>query len=225
MYILAFIIQIILMVKCFKHKVKWRILLIFETICILIAMFIGNYYSSLPGYGFMPGLTYLGQVMVSYISMIIYIIMFCVTLLIKTILYLRKKKEEGKDYFPIIKLVIRIMGIIILGIGIVSWIICTIYNYNIGEASAAIIDNMMDESKWYHPVVQYNVDGITYTAINTNISSMQKLSINHEITIYYNKNNPNKIETIAEHEEVPFLILGSFMFIISIIGKRKCNIK
>lgn len=94
MYILAFIIQIILMVKCFKHKVKWRILLIFEVVCILIAMSVGIYYDSLPGYGFMPGLTYFGQVMVSYISMIVYIVMFCVTLLIICIIRKRNCKVE-----------------------------------------------------------------------------------------------------------------------------------
>lgn len=99
-YILFFIIQIIFMTKCLKNKMKWRILLLLEVICILIAMFLGNYYSNLPGYGLMPGLSYFGETMVSYISMIIYIIMFCITLFIRIVLYLIKKKnvKQNKDF-------------------------------------------------------------------------------------------------------------------------------
>lgn len=54
----------------------------------------------LPGYGFMPGLSYFGQTMVSYILMIIYIIMFCITLFIRIVLYLIKKKnvKQNEDF-------------------------------------------------------------------------------------------------------------------------------
>ncbi len=151
--------------------------------------------------------------------------MFCITLFIRIVLYLIKKEKEGKNYFPIIELVIRIIGIIVLVIGIVSWTGCIIYNYNIGKTSATIIDNTIDERKWYYPIVQYQVDGIDYTTINTKISGMQKFEINRQMIIYYNKNNPSEIKTVVEPFGVPLLNLGSFMIIVSIIGKRKCETK
>lgn len=50
---------------------------------------------------------------------------------------------------------------------------------------------------------------------------MQKFTINGEMMVYYNKSIPNELKTIAVHLEILFLILGSFMFIISMIGKNK----
>ena len=54
---------------------------------------------------------------------------------------------------------------------------------------------------------------------------MQKFEINRQMTIYHNKNNPSEIKKVAEHFGVPLLILGSFMIIVSTIGKRKCEAK
>lgn len=52
------------------------------------------YYNNLPGSGFMPGLTYIGEVLFSYGAMIIYSIILAITLIIKLIMYLLEKKKN-----------------------------------------------------------------------------------------------------------------------------------
>lgn len=218
-YILAFIIQIVCLVKCIKNKMKWRILIIFEIISIFTAMLLMNYYDSLPGSGFMPGLTYLGEILGSFASMILYIAMLIITLIIKIIIFLINKKKQGKDYFPKIKFIIRIFAIIAVLIGIISTIGTAIHNYNTCKVSAIIVDNVEDEG-WYHPVVQFDANGTTYTVTATNIGSGAKFSLDKEMVVYYNKNNPNELTNLYSNQEIVFIIGGSILFLISMIGKK-----
>ena len=65
-YIVILIFQIILFVITIRKKNKknlWRILFSAELISLLISIGLMIYYNNLPGYGFMPGLTYLGEVL------------------------------------------------------------------------------------------------------------------------------------------------------------------
>lgn len=218
-YILAFIIQIVCLVKCIKNKLKWRILIIFEIISIFTAMLLMNYYDSLPGSGFMPGLTYLGEVLGSFASMILYIAMLIITLIIKIIIFLINKKKQGKDYFPKIKFIIRIFAIIAVLIGIISTIGTAIHNYNTCKVSATIVDNVEDEG-WYHPVVQFDVNGTTYTVTATNHGSGAKYSLDKEMVVYYNKNNPNELTNLYGNPGIVNIIVGSILFLISMIGKK-----
>lgn len=52
-----------------------------EVIPMLIANGLRIYYDSLPGYGIMPGLTYIGEVLYSYGASIIYCVLFVISVL------------------------------------------------------------------------------------------------------------------------------------------------
>lgn len=220
-YILAFIIQIVCLVKCFRNKLKWRKLIIFEVVSIFTAMILMNYYNGLPSNSdFMPGLTYFGEILVSFASMIVYIGMLSITLIIKIVLFLINKKKEGKDYFPKIKVIIRILAIIAVLIGIISMIGCGIHDHNTCEASAIIVDNVKNEMGWYHPVVQFDANGITYTVTAENYGSGSKFTLNEKRKIYYNKNNPNELTILYGNQGIVYLLGGSLLLLSTMIGKR-----
>lgn len=64
-WIAALAAQIALTVKAWKGKRPWRYPLLLELVCIPAALVAMEYFSLLPGYGFMPGLTWLGHVLFS----------------------------------------------------------------------------------------------------------------------------------------------------------------
>lgn len=87
----VFIIEIVLLVKFFKSKQNkyWLINIILEICFIIISIIIFNYYDNLPGYGLMPGLSYITQLLFSFGSCILNIVMLFVTICFKLIV---KKK-------------------------------------------------------------------------------------------------------------------------------------
>lgn len=94
LYAFMFIFLVITMIKCFKNKVKWLKLILFEIFLIVLSFILFYYYNSLPGRGMMPGLTYIGEVVVSFIATILFILMLVLTLIIKIIKYLSKKQKK-----------------------------------------------------------------------------------------------------------------------------------
>ena len=80
-YIVILIFQIILFVITIRKKKKlWRILFSAELILLLISIELMIYYNNLPGYGFMPGLTYLGEVLFSFGAVVLYCISFLISI-------------------------------------------------------------------------------------------------------------------------------------------------
>lgn len=80
-YIVIFTFQIILFVITIRKKKKlWRILFSAELIPLLISIGLMIYYNNLPGYGFMPGLTYLGEVLFSFGAVVLYCISFLISI-------------------------------------------------------------------------------------------------------------------------------------------------
>lgn len=78
-YILILILQVYLLVSSIRKKTKesWLTLFLSEVIPMFIAFMLANYYDNLPGSGFMPGFTYMGEILFSYSAAIIYgIILF-----------------------------------------------------------------------------------------------------------------------------------------------------
>lgn len=82
-YIVILVLQIALLVLSLRKKQKklWLSLFLVEVIPMLIANGLRIYYDSLPGYGIMPGLTYIGEVLYSYGASIIYCVLFVVSVL------------------------------------------------------------------------------------------------------------------------------------------------
>ena len=93
-YIVIFIIQIILFVITIRKKTKklWRILFSAELIPLLISIGLMIYYNNLPGYGFMPGLTYLGEVLFSFGAVVLY----CISFLISICIYIAISNKQRK---------------------------------------------------------------------------------------------------------------------------------
>ena len=81
-YIVIFTFQIILFVIIIRKKTKklWRILFSSELIPLLISIGLMIYFNNLPGYGFMPGLTYLGEILFSFGAVVLYCISFLISI-------------------------------------------------------------------------------------------------------------------------------------------------
>lgn len=81
-YIVILILQIILLVITIRKKTKklCRTLFSIELIPMLISIGLMIYYSNLPGYGFMPGLSYLGEVLFSFGAAVLYGISFLISI-------------------------------------------------------------------------------------------------------------------------------------------------
>ncbi len=78
-YILILILQIILLVIAIRKKKLWGMLFSIEVIPMVIAIGLTIRYNNLPGYGFMPGLSYLGEVLFSFGATILYGINFLIS--------------------------------------------------------------------------------------------------------------------------------------------------
>lgn len=67
---------------CDNHSQEklWRILFSAELIPLLISIGLMIYYNNIPGYGFMPGLTYLGEVLFSFGAVVLYCISFLISI-------------------------------------------------------------------------------------------------------------------------------------------------
>lgn len=91
-YIMILALQIALLVLSLRKKQKklWLSLFLVEVIPMLIANGLRIYYDSLPGHGFMPGLTYIGEVLYSCGASIIY----CLMLLVSIFCCIVSRKEE-----------------------------------------------------------------------------------------------------------------------------------
>ena len=81
-YIVILILQIILLVKTIRKKTKklWRTLFSIELIPMLISIVLMIYYDNLPGYGFMPGFSYLEEVLFSFGAAVLYGINFLISI-------------------------------------------------------------------------------------------------------------------------------------------------
>lgn len=64
-YLAALALQIALTVRAWQGRAPWKYPLLLELGCIPAALVAMEYFNRLPGYGFMPGLTWLGHVLFS----------------------------------------------------------------------------------------------------------------------------------------------------------------
>ena len=80
-YLVVLALQIALLVLSIKKRTKplWISLFSLELVPMGIAAALGVYYDGLPGYGFMPGLSYLGEILFSYGAAVIYGVTFLVS--------------------------------------------------------------------------------------------------------------------------------------------------
>ena len=93
-YIIIFIVQIVLFVLAVKRKTNktWIFLFSAEIIPMIISLCLMIYYNNLPGYGFMPGLSYLAEVLFSFGATILYGVLFLVSVCGFVVIKVKNKK-------------------------------------------------------------------------------------------------------------------------------------
>ena len=95
-YIAIFILQIALLVLSLLKKTKklWISLFLSEFIPMITAFVLMRYYDSLPGYGFMPGLSYFGEVIFSFGAAVLYCIVLFVSICIFAVVKIKENKKQ-----------------------------------------------------------------------------------------------------------------------------------
>lgn len=91
-YIFLLAIQVLSLILAIRRKSKryWIFLFLLEAVSAVLAWRLGGWFDSLPGYGFMPGLTYLSEILFSYGAAILY----CGMLAVSAILWIILKKKN-----------------------------------------------------------------------------------------------------------------------------------
>lgn len=226
LYLLGFVFQIILLVKSIKKKEKkyWIMTFVIEIIFIIISKIVENYYNSLPGYGFMPGLTYMGEILLSFGANTIYYIMLFITIVVKIITFEREQKRLGKKYANPFLL---IMALIFIIIGIVSFYNEISYNWDKKEIIGTVtkFTRIGQNEPW--PVISFNVEGKEYEddAIISNVE------VGDNVKVYYYSNDDSYSITpyLANNKNIyiPTFIIGLliilFRFRYSIFQRRTLN--
>ena len=226
LYLLGFAFQIILLVKSIKKKNNkyWIMTFVIEIIFIIISKIVENYYNSLPGYGFMPGLTYFGETLLSLGANTIYYIMLFITMLAKIIAFEREQKRQGKKYANPFLLIIALIFIII---GIVSLYNEISYNWDKKETIGTVINftRIGQNEPW--PVISFNVQGKDYE----DYAIISNVEIGDNVKVYYYSNDDSYRITpyLANNKIVyiPSLMIGLliilFRFRYSIFQRRTLN--
>ena len=97
-YIAVFVSHIILLIFAIRKSQKnlWRYHLLSEVISLVLATALMFHFNSLPGHGFMPGLTYLGEVLFSFGAAILYGIMLIASICALVVIKVRTKTTINK---------------------------------------------------------------------------------------------------------------------------------
>ncbi len=223
-YLIVFIAEIILLVKSIKRKENkyWIKLFLIEIIFIVISFVLWIYYDSLPGYGFMPGLSYWGEILFSIGACFLYSAMLFITTCSRIIIFEKKQKQQGKKYanplVSIIALIFIVIGIIYLANEIINnWgkkeTIGTIVNYE---------DVQTGEGVEYWPIISFYVNGKEYS----DHYPMSNTEIGDNVKIYYYFDSVNEKYHITRYiTNNKFIYISAFIIgILIFIFKFKDNI-
>lgn len=112
-YILIFMFQIKLLINLIKNNKDFYPIIITEIVSIIISIGVLKYFDSLPGTGFMPGLTYIAEYIFSLGAGIIYYIMLLSSICAKILVIERNKKNQGEKYNYLFAIIFIILIIII----------------------------------------------------------------------------------------------------------------
>lgn len=93
LYIFLLALQVLSLILAIRRKSKryWISLFILEAVSAVLAWRLGVWFDSLPGYGFMPGLTYLSETLFSYGAAILYCGMLAVSAVLGIVFYCKRK--------------------------------------------------------------------------------------------------------------------------------------
>lgn len=93
LYILLLALQVLSLILAIRRKSKryWVSLFVLEAVSAVLAWRLGVWFDRLPGYGFMPGLTYFAETLFSYGAAILYCGMLAVSAVTGIILHCKRK--------------------------------------------------------------------------------------------------------------------------------------
>ena len=216
LYLVVFIVQIILLVKSIKRKEikNWIKVFTLEVFSIIISISLLFYYESLPGYGFMPGLSYLGEILLSFGVAILYSIMLFITICAKIIIYEKHQKQQGKKYanpfVSIIAIIFIIIGIVFLSSEIIN-------NWGKKETTGTVVDYIEIRTGGgieYWPIIRFYVDGKEYE----DDYPIYNAKIGDDVKIYYHPVNEEYHITSYYPDNkfiyIPTLIIGILIIIL-----------
>ena len=216
-YIAIFVIQIILLVKSIKKKEKkyWIRVFVLEIISILVSIILYKYYENLPGYGFMPGLSYFGEILFSMGAIFLYGIMLCITSLIKIITFEKEQKILGKKHKNPIILIFATMLIFLSIILLYKDIEENLKKEETIGTVVAFNEYRSGGGPEYWPVIRFYVDGAKYE----DDYPIDDTQIGDKIEIYYYPvgNGKYRITTYYTNYKIiyiPVFIIGVLIIII-----------
>jgi len=176
-YLLVFALQIFLQVKAIRSGSKklWLVLILFELVAAFTANRIQEYYDNLPSEGFLSGLSYLDQIVISLLASLLYAIFFLVSSCIYIVL--EEKKKKIFPIFAMVSFLLLVVGCWYLGNEFIrnfDKIKCTgtIVGYNNVNVGGT-------EEPW--PLIEFTVDGKQY---QDDYPMFEGAELGKEITVY-----------------------------------------
>ncbi|MBQ8527578.1 MAG: hypothetical protein IJ429_03805 [Lachnospiraceae bacterium] len=176
-YIMIFVCQIVFLVKAIKKKnwKTWTILFVLEIASLIIALSLMVYYENLPGYGFMPGLSYLGEVLASFAAALLFFVIFLISAIICIVI--SEKKRSVSPFLTIVVFVLFVVGIGAMGYEIYS-------NGDKVKTTATVVDFRETRTGVgieYWPIYEFEVDGQVYEA---DYPPVEELRIGDKAEVY-----------------------------------------
>lgn len=177
-YILIFVVQIVLLVKSIRRKSKklWVGLFLVEIVSMLIAIGLKEYYDSLPGYGFMPGFSYFGEILFSFCASVLYGVLLLIS--VSIFLAIEEKKKQITPFFALAGFLLWVLGIFYLGNEI-------IHNYDKTKSIGTVVgfeEVQTGGGSEHWPVIEFTVDNESY---QDDYPLYEDAYVGEEIEIYY----------------------------------------
>ena len=93
LYIFLLALQVLSLILAVRRKSKryWVSLFVLEAVSAVLAWRLGVWFDGLPGYGFMPGLSYLTETLLSYGAAILYGVLLVGSAVAGIILHCKRK--------------------------------------------------------------------------------------------------------------------------------------
>lgn len=218
LYLVILGLQITLLVCSIKRGKRkyWIRALLLEIFSIIISYIFFNYYASLPGYGFLSGLSYLLEVLLSFGAGIFYAIMLFITVCTMMLVFEKHQKQQGKKY---LNPVVSIIAVISIAIGILYLSHEIVDNWGKKEAVGTVINfeevrsGTGETELW--PIVRVYVDGEAYE----DYFPISATEVGDSVKIYYYLGNEEKYfitPYITDNKiiYIPAFIIGILIIIL-----------
>ena len=80
--LIVFVIILYQLIQCIRTQKNWTRLFLVEISAIIVSFILTMIYENLPGFGFMPGLSYLYEIVVSFCAGAVFSLVFIVSVLV-----------------------------------------------------------------------------------------------------------------------------------------------